>query len=150
MSLTARSTIQLLLKIFTEHGIPSSVCCDQGRKFVSSEFGSFWTDIGIKMSYSSAYHHSSSQVEHAIRTIKVLMKWCHNAGVSWRLAAVEFLSTPGPDEKSLAELCGCQFKGIMPILNPKVNEKDADLFSERKEKEKLKFDTKSKKLLVCL
>ena len=38
--------------------------------------------------------------------------------------------------------------GILPILNPKVNECDADLFSERKEKEKMTFDTKSKQLPV--
>ena len=76
------------------------------------------------------------------------MKRCHSAGVSWRLALIEFLSTPGPDGKSPSELCGPQFKGILPILNPIVNEKDADLFTERKEKEKVKFDTKSKQLPV--
>ena len=30
------------------------------------------------------------------------MKQCHSAGVSWRLALIEFLSTPGPDGKSPA------------------------------------------------
>ena len=34
----------------------------------------------------------------------------------------------------------------MPILSPNVNEKDADLFSEWKKKEKMKFDAKSKQL----
>ena len=58
------------------------------------------------------------------------------------------MSTPGPDGKSPAELCGWQFKGVLPILNPKVNECDSDLFSERKESERKKFDTKSKQLLV--
>ena len=116
-SLTARSTIQLLLEIFTEQGIPSLICCDHGRNFVSSEFGSFCTDLGIKMSYSSAYHHSSNQAECAVRTIKDLMKHCHSIGVSWRLAFIEFLSTPSPDGKLPAELCGHQFKGLMPVLN---------------------------------
>ena len=69
--------------------------------------------------------------------------------MSWRLALIKFLSTPGPDGKSPSELLyGCQFKGILLILNPEVNEKDTDLFSERKEKEKIKFDVKSKQLLV--
>ena len=36
----------------------------------------------------------------------------------------------------------------MPVLNPKVNERGADLFSERKENEKKQFDTKSKHLPV--
>ena len=58
------------------------------------------------------------------------------------------MSTPGPDRKSPAELCGHQFKGILPVLNPKTNEHVSDLFSERKESEKNKFDTKSKQLPI--
>ena len=85
--------------------------------------------------------------EHAVRTIKDLMHRCNSAGVSWRLALIEFLSTPGPDGKSPAELCGCQFKGILPMF-PKVSECDSDLFSERKEKEKRIFDAKTKQLPV--
>ena len=71
--------------------------------------------------------------EHAVRTIKDLMCRCYSAGVSWMVALIEFLSTPGPDGKSPAELCGPQFKGILPMF-PKVNECDSDLFSERKER----------------
>ena len=67
--------------------------------------------------------------------------------MSWRLALIEFLSAPGPDGKSPAELCGCQFKGNLPMF-PKVNERGADLFSERKEKEKRIFDAKTKQLPV--
>ena len=58
------------------------------------------------------------------------------------------MSTPGSDGKSPAELCGHQFKGILPVLKPKTNEHDSDLFSERKESEKKKSDTKSKQLPV--
>ena len=81
--------------------------------------------------------------ERAVRTIKDLMRRCYSAGVSWRLALIEFLSAPGPDGKSPAEFCGRQFKGILPMF-PRVNEHDADLFSERKEKEKRIFDAKTK------
>ena len=87
--------------------------------------------------------------ECAVRTIKDLMCRCCSAGVSWRLALIEFLSTPGPDGKSPAELCGHQFKGLLPMF-PKVNECDSDLFSERKEKEKGIFDAKTKQLPVLL
>ena len=55
---------------------------------------------------------------------------------------------PAPDGKSLAELCGHQFKGILPVLNHKTNECGSDLFSERKEREKKKFVTKSKQLPI--
>ena len=65
------------------------------------------------------------------------------------LALIEFLSAPGSDGKSPAELCGHQFKGILPVFL-RVNEHDADLFSERKEKEKRTFDAKTKQLPVLL
>ena len=146
-SLSARSTIHLLLEVFTEHGVPYSIRCDRGSNFLSAEFNTFCSDLNISLSFSSAYHHSLNMAERAVRTIKDLMRRCYSTGVSWRLALIEFLSAPGPDGKSPAELCGHQFKGILPMF-PKVNEHDADLFSERKEKEKRTFDAKTKQLQV--
>ena len=89
-SLSARSTIHLLLEVFTEHGVPSSIRCDRGSNFLSTEFNTFCTDLNIQLSYSSAYHHSLNMAERAVRTIKDLMLRCHSAGVSWRLALIEF------------------------------------------------------------
>ena len=85
--------------------------------------------------------------ERAVRAIKDLLHRCCSVGVSWRLALIEFLSTPGPDGKTPGELCGRQFKGILPMF-PKVNEHDSDLFSEQKEKAKRIFDAKTKQLPV--
>ena len=146
--LSARSTIYLLLEIFTENGVSSSIRCDHGCNFMSSDFSTFCADLNINLCFSSTYHHSSNVAERAIQTVKDLMKRCHSAGVSWRLALIEFLSTLEPDGKSAAELCSHQVKGILPVLNPKTNECDTYLFSERKESEKKKFDTKSKQLPV--
>ena len=53
VSLTVRCTIQFLLEIFTEHRIPSLICCNWGWNFVSSEFGSFCTNLGIILTYFS-------------------------------------------------------------------------------------------------
>ena len=147
-SLSARSTIHLLLEIFIEHGVPSSIRCDCGSNFLSVEFNTFCSDLNICLCFSSAFHHSSNMAEWAVRTIKDLMCRCYSAGVSWGLALIEFLSTPGPDGKSPAELCGREFKGILPVLNPKTNERDPDLLSERKESEKKTFDVRSKQLPV--
>ena len=104
-------------------------------------------DLDIHLTYSSAYHHSLNMAECGVRTIKDLMRRCHSVGVSWRLAPIEFLSTLEPDGKSPVELCGHKFKGFLPVF-PKVNEHDADLFSEKKEKEKRTFDAKTKQLPV--
>ena len=145
-SLSVRSTICLLLEVFTR--VPSSIKCDYGSNFLSVEFNTFCSDLNISLCFSSAYHHLSNMAEQAVRTIKDLMHRCYSAGVSWRLALIEFLSTRGPDRKSPAELCGHQFKGILPVLNLKTNKHDSDLFSKRKESEKKTFDIRTKQLPV--
>ena len=48
-SLSARSTIHLLLEIFTEHGVPSSIRCDRGSNFLSAEFNTFCSDLNISL-----------------------------------------------------------------------------------------------------
>ena len=109
--------------------------CDRGSSFLCAEFNTFCSVLNISLSFSSAYHHLSNMAERAVRTIKDLMRRCYSAGVCWRLVLIEFLSTPGPDGKSPAEFCGCQFKRIFPMF-PRINEHNFDLFLERKEKEK--------------
>ena len=75
-SLSARSTIHLLLEIFTEHEVPSSMRCDRGSNFLSAEFNTFCSDLNISLSFSSPYHHSLNTAEWAVRTIKALMCRC--------------------------------------------------------------------------
>ena len=82
-SLSARSTICLLLEIFTEHGVPSSIRCDCGCNFMSSDFSTFCSDLNINLCFSSACHHSSNMAERAVQIVKDLMKTCNSAGVSW-------------------------------------------------------------------
>ena len=48
-SLSARSTICLLLEIFKKHGVPSSIRCDHGSNFMSSEFSTFCSDLNINL-----------------------------------------------------------------------------------------------------
>ena len=110
-NLSARSTIMCLLEVFCEHGVPSSICTDRGRNFVSKDFHQFCHDLGIELSFSSGYHHSANQAERAVHTVKDLMKRC------WRLALLEYLCTTRPNGKSLSELLYRQFRGIMPTFN---------------------------------
>ena len=80
---SARSSIHLLLEIFTEHGVPSAIRCDHEHNFMSSDFSTFCADLNINLCFSSTYHHSSHMAERAIQTVKDLMKRCHSVGVSW-------------------------------------------------------------------
>ena len=70
-----------------------------------------------ELSYSSAYHHSSNPAEHAIHTVKNLMKRGYHANESWRSALLEYLATPlDSNLPSPSELNRRQFSGLLPNL----------------------------------
>ena len=148
--LSAHSVIISLLKVFCEDGVPSNIHSDRGRNFVSKEFDTFCKDLGIVLNFSSGYHHSANQAEHAIRTVKDLMKRCDSAGVQWRIALLKFLCTPGPDGVSPSSLKGRQFHGILPMIDKVTNNTYSNKFSDRNDKEKEKFDMKHSRELKPL
>ena len=45
--LSAHSAIFSLLEVFSKHGVPSNICSDRGRNFVSKEFDIFCKDLEI-------------------------------------------------------------------------------------------------------
>ena len=61
--LTSMTTVKLLLEVFSEHGLPSTIRCDCGCNFVSSQFIEFCKQLNIVVTLSSGYHHSSNPVE---------------------------------------------------------------------------------------
>ena len=61
--LTSKTTINLLLEVFSQHGIPSTIRCDQGHNFISSQFIEFCKQLNITVTLSSGYHHSSNPAE---------------------------------------------------------------------------------------
>ena len=108
--LTSRTTINLLLDIFSEHGFAATMRCNRGHNFVSSEFVDFCKKLNISITLSSGYHHSSNPAERAVKTIKSLMKHCLASNTSWRIALLEYLSTPlSSNVPSPSELMGRQF-----------------------------------------
>ena len=62
-SLNTDQTIHTLSAIFSEHGMPLAIRCDKGRDFVSDLFHQYCQHLGIKLSFSSAYHHSGNPAE---------------------------------------------------------------------------------------
>ena len=78
------------------------------------------------------------------------MKRCDSAGVHWRIALLKFLDTPGPDVVFPSDLMGRQFHGILPMIDKVTNNTYSDKFSERKDKEKEKFDMKHSRGLKTL
>ena len=139
-SLNADATIQVLTSIFSEHGMPIAIRCNRGHNFVSDIFQQYCSHLGIKLSYSSAYHHSANPVERAIRTVKGLMKKCTKAKQSWRLALLEYLTTPLDSKTpSPSELNGRKFSSMLPNIS-NLSPKHSDKLVERHDAQ-LQHDT---------
>ena len=100
-----------------EQGIPNKIRCDRGSNFTSLDLASFCSDLGISLSFSSSYHHQSVPAERSVRTVKNIMRKCHETGTPWCLGLLEYLCTP-LDEKtpSPSRLLGRQYKGHCPIF----------------------------------
>ena len=145
--LSARSTIMRLLEVFREHGVPSYIRRDRGRK----DFSHFFQDLSIHLNFSRGYHHSANQPERAVHTVKDVMKCCFSASVHWRIALLEYLCTPGPSGKSPSEVLYRQFRGIMPMLNDSSScVSDANKLAERRKEEKDKFDVQKCELKLLI
>ena len=115
--LTSRTTINLLLDIFSEHGFPTSIRCDHGQNFVLHEFVELCKHLNINITLSSGYHHSSNLAEHVVKTEKSLMKHCLASNTLWRITLLEYLSTPlSSNIPSPSELMDRQFRGLLPFF----------------------------------
>ena len=143
------TTIKLLLEVFAEHGIPNKIRCNRGSNFSSINFTNFCSDLGITLSFSSSYHHQSVPAEHSVRTVKNIMKKCHETGTPWCLGLLEYLCNPLDDRTpSPSSLIGCQFKGLGPTFSSLQESQEGTLehLIERCLHEKLYQDKKSRTL----
>ena len=136
------------LQIFSEFGVPDEICSDRGTNFTSQLFLSFCKGLDIKLSFSSAYHHSGNPAERAVCIIKNIMKKCAHTKTNWRLGLLEYLCTPLSEKlSSPAELLAtCQYKGLQPTLHARllpqstVAESNKDELISHKEIEKANHD----------
>ena len=119
---SSEQTVAVFLQIFSEFGVPDSVHCDCGTNFTSQLFLSFCKGLDIKLSFSSAYHHSGNPAERAVHIIKNIMKKCAHTKTNWRLGLLEYLCTPlSARLTSPAELLATrQYKGLQPSLHARL------------------------------
>ena len=76
----------------------------------------FLNDLGIDLTFCSAYHHSSP-AECAIRNVKNLMKCCGSANKPWCISLLEYLATPlSTGLPSPTAMMGREFRGLLPHL----------------------------------
>ena len=97
-------------------------------EIVSDLFQQYCQHLGINLTFSSAYHHSGNPAERAIRTVKWLMNHCTMAKQSWRLALLEYLTTPLDSNTPLpSELNGHKFNSLLPNIS---NSKYSDVLAQ--------------------
>ena len=63
------------------HGVPDSILSDRDPRFTANFWRSFWTQLGSKLTMSTAYHpQTDGQTERANRTLEEMLR----AYVNWR------------------------------------------------------------------
>ena len=73
---SSEQTIAKFLEIFSEFGVPDELHSDRGTNYTSSLFLAFCKGLDIKLSFSSAHHHSGNPAEHSVQIVKNIMKKC--------------------------------------------------------------------------
>ena len=102
---SAEQTIAKFLEIFSEFGVSDGIYSDGGTNYTSSLFLALCKGLDIKLSFSSAYHHSGNPAEHSGHIVKNIMRKCKYTNTNWRLDLLEYLCTPlGEKLASPAEL----------------------------------------------
>ena len=117
---STESTINILLSVFAEHGLPEYLHCDRGTNYTSVKFQDFCRSLNIKLSFSSAEHHSSNHAERAVQTVKNAMKKSNN----WYLALLEIMMTPqqGMSRSPMELMKHRTVKGLLPCFKSNTND----------------------------
>ena len=91
---SSEQTVDTFIQIFSEFAVPDEIRSDRGTNFTSQLFMSFCKGLDVKLSFSSAYHHSGNPTERAVCIIKNIMCKCTHTRTNWRLGLLEYLCTP--------------------------------------------------------
>ena len=100
---SAEQTIAKFLEIFSEFGVPDEIRSDRGTNYTSNLFLAFCKGLNIKLSFSSAYHHSGNPAEHFVQILKNIMRKCKYTNTNWKCGLLE-LSTSLSEKLASAEL----------------------------------------------
>ena len=146
---TAEETIDKLSSIFAELGLPRTLHCDRGTNYTSSKFQDFCKGLNIKVTYSSAEHHSSNYAERGVQTVKQFMRKTEE----WQMALLEYLMTPirlqGTQSSPLQLMKKRTIRGILPVRQQGTCSSDYERrLSRRQEQAKYQSGSQYKPLAM--
>ena len=91
----AAKTISILKELFAEHGIPESLCSDNGPQFACALFAEFATNWNFDHCTSAPTNpRSNGQAEAAMKIVKGLLMQSKYSGQDPYLALLAYCSTP--------------------------------------------------------
>ena len=146
---TAEETIDKLSSIFAELGLPRTLHCDRGTNYTSSKFQDFCKGLNIKVTYSSAEHHSSNYAERGVQTVEQFMRKTEE----WQMALLEYLMTPirlqGTQNSPLQLMKKRTIRGILPVRQQGTCSSDYERkLSRRQEQAKYQSGSQYKPLAM--
>ena len=110
--------ISLLKTIFSEYGVPATVCTDQGTQFVSQEFKQFGMQYRFEVQHSSPrYPQSNGFSEAMVKVVKGIMEKAEESGSDPHLAMLIYRATPiRPGQLSPGEMLSQRkYRALLPI-----------------------------------
>ncbi|KAG1682227.1 hypothetical protein GQR58_011230 [Nymphon striatum] len=142
--LTSGTVIIHLKSIFARHGVPETVCSDNGTQYTAEEFDKFARDYGFEHMKMSPRHSSGNgEVERAVKTLKGLL----SSAADPYAALLCYRSTPLSCGYSPAELLfSRRIRTKLPLMPEKLQPYIPDqetlqkMESEGRVKSKLNFD----------
>lgn len=148
-SMHSKTVIDLLKTLFSEHGCPEILFCDQGTAFTSREFQEFADQYGFKVEHSSPRTpNANGFAEAMVGVVKEILSKAITAGEDPHLALQAYRATPfNSDLKSPAEmLYARQLRTQIPVRTCLTPEQEAarDVQQRNKSQQKAHYDRRAR------
>ncbi|CAH8535475.1 unnamed protein product [Dicrocoelium dendriticum] len=137
---TSGATINILRRLFSQHGIPETLVTDNGSQFTSSQFAEYCAQHGITHLRSPPFHpQSNGQAERFVDTFKRSLLKMRGEGTTQEILDTFLLvyrstSNPQvPNQLSPAEaLMGRKLRTVNSLLTPRcTNEQERNVRMEQ-------------------
>ena len=152
---TATETIALLLKQFSQWGLPDEIVTDCGKNFDSKEFSQFCQRKQITHMKSSPHHHQSNgKAESAVKIAKSILRKTENSALNPYEALLDQHNTPtvdmttSPAQRFLHRRLKSEIPMKATLLTPEIAETVLKEKAKKTAKSQLYYNRTAKDLSV--
>ena len=152
---TATETIDLILKQFSQWGLPNEIVTDCGKNFDSKEFSQFCQRKQMKHTKSSPHHHQSNgKAESAVKIIKSILRKTENSALNPYEALLDQHNTPtvdmttSPAQRFLHRRLKSEIPMKATLLTPEIAETVLEGKAKKTTKSQMYYNRTAKDLSV--